>query len=39
MYVKTGVARDGRIKAMHFKTALDGGGYGSYGVASTYYTG
>ena len=39
MYVKTGVTRDGRIKAMHFKTALDGGGYGSYGVASTYYTG
>ncbi len=24
---------------MHFRTALDGGGYGSYGVASTYYTG
>ncbi len=39
MYAKTGVSRDGRIKAMHFKTALDGGGYGSYGVASTYYTG
>lgn len=39
MYAKTGVTRDGRIKAMHFKTALDGGGYGSYGVASTYYTG
>src|SRR5207249_2321733 len=25
--------------AMHFKSLLDGGGYGSYGVASTYYTG
>ena len=24
---------------MHFQTVLDGGGYGSYGVASTYYTG
>ena len=24
---------------MHFKTILDGGAYGSYGVASTYYTG
>jgi len=24
---------------MHFKSLLDGGGYGSYGVASTYYTG
>src|SRR5262249_49563041 len=27
------------ITAMHFQTVLDGGGYGSYGVASTYYTG
>src|SRR3954468_15245967 len=24
---------------MHFKTFLDGGAYGSYGVASTFYTG
>src|ERR1041384_6386421 len=24
---------------MHFRSLLDGGGYGSYGVASTYYTG
>lgn len=39
MWVKTGFARDGRISAMHFKTFLDGGAYGSYGVASTYYTG
>jgi 4-hydroxybenzoyl-CoA reductase alpha subunit len=39
MRVKTGVTRDGGITAMHFQTALDGGGYGSYGVASTYYTG
>ncbi len=39
MHVKTGVSKDGRIKAMHFKTALDGGGYGSYGAASAYYTG
>jgi len=39
MWVKTGLARDGRITAMHFKTFLDGGAYGSYGVASTYYTG
>ena len=39
MWVKTGVTKDGHITAMHFKTALDGGGYGSYGVASTYYTG
>jgi 4-hydroxybenzoyl-CoA reductase subunit alpha len=39
MWVKSGVSRDGKIEALHFKTLLDGGGYGSYGVASTYYTG
>jgi 4-hydroxybenzoyl-CoA reductase alpha subunit len=39
MWVKTGVTRDGLITAMHFRTALDGGAYGSYGVASTFYTG
>ncbi|MGH7548297.1 MAG: xanthine dehydrogenase family protein molybdopterin-binding subunit [Gemmatimonadales bacterium] len=39
MWVKTGVKKDGAITAMSFKSLLDGGGYGSYGVASTYYTG
>lgn len=39
MSIKTGVKKDGAITAMHFKSLLDGGGYGSYGVASTYYTG
>src|SRR5207247_1729107 len=39
MWVKTGVKRDGAITGMHFKSLLDGGGYGSYGVPSTYYTG
>jgi 4-hydroxybenzoyl-CoA reductase alpha subunit len=39
MWVKTGVARDGRITAQHWKTALDGGAYGSYGAASLLYTG
>jgi 4-hydroxybenzoyl-CoA reductase alpha subunit len=39
MWVKTGLKRDGSITAMHFRTALDGGAYGSYGVASLYYTG
>ncbi|MDQ5857923.1 MAG: molybdopterin-dependent oxidoreductase [Acidobacteriota bacterium] len=39
MRVKTGVKKDGAITAMHFQTVLDGGAYGSYGVASTYYTG
>jgi len=27
------------ITGMHFRSLLDGGAYGSYGVASTYYTG
>ena len=39
MRARTGVRRDGSITAMHFQTALDGGAYGSYGVASTYYSG
>ena len=39
MWIRTGVRRDGRITACHFKTFLDGGAYGSYGIASTYYTG
>ncbi len=39
MRVKTGVKRDGAITGMHFQSFLDGGAYGSYGVASTFYTG
>jgi 4-hydroxybenzoyl-CoA reductase subunit alpha len=39
MHVKTGVKKDGSITGMHFKSFLDGGAYGSYGVASTFYTG
>ncbi|GAC1665928.1 MAG: xanthine dehydrogenase family protein molybdopterin-binding subunit [Candidatus Dormibacteraceae bacterium] len=39
MWVRSGVTSDGKITAMHFRTALDGGAYGSYGVASTFYTG
>jgi len=39
MWVKTGFARDGAITGMHFRSWLDGGAYGSYGVASTFYTG
>jgi len=39
MHVKTGVKKDGAITGMHFQSFLDGGGYGSYGVASTFYTG
>ncbi|MEO6193485.1 MAG: molybdopterin cofactor-binding domain-containing protein, partial [Thermoanaerobaculia bacterium] len=42
MQMRTGVKKDGtgvRITAQRLRTALDGGAYGSYGVASTYYTG
>ncbi len=39
MWVKTGFESDGRITAMHFKSFLDGGAFGSYGTASLYYTG
>src|SRR5438477_951055 len=39
MHFTTGVMRDGSIAGMHVKTVLDGGAYGSYGVASTFYTG
>jgi 4-hydroxybenzoyl-CoA reductase subunit alpha len=39
MKVKTGVRKDGAITGMHFQSFLDGGAYGSYGVASTFYTG
>jgi 4-hydroxybenzoyl-CoA reductase alpha subunit len=39
MQFRTGVTRDGSITGMHVKTLLDGGAYGSYGVASTFYTG
>ncbi len=39
MWVKTGFGKDGSITGMHFRSWLDGGAYGSYGVASTFYTG
>jgi 4-hydroxybenzoyl-CoA reductase alpha subunit len=39
MWIRSGVRKDGSITAMHFRTYLDGGAYGSYGVASLYYTG
>ncbi len=39
MRFKTGVKSDGTITAMHLQTLIDGGAYGSYGVASTFYTG
>jgi 4-hydroxybenzoyl-CoA reductase alpha subunit len=39
MKFKTGVKQDGTITGMHLQTLIDGGAYGSYGVASTFYTG
>jgi 4-hydroxybenzoyl-CoA reductase subunit alpha len=39
MHLKTGVKKDGTITGMALETLLDGGAYGSYGVASTFYTG
>ena len=39
MWIKTGFRKDGAITGMHFRSWLDGGAYGSYGVASTFYTG
>jgi 4-hydroxybenzoyl-CoA reductase subunit alpha len=39
MKLRTGVRKDGSIAAQELRTTLDGGAYGSYGVASIYYTG
>jgi CO/xanthine dehydrogenase Mo-binding subunit len=39
MKFRTGVMRDGTITGVDLQTILDGGAYGSYGVASTFYTG
>ena len=39
MRFRTGVTRDGKITGLDLQTLLDGGAYGSYGVASTFYTG
>jgi CO/xanthine dehydrogenase Mo-binding subunit len=39
MHLKTGFRKDGTMTAQHLRTTLDGGAFGSYGVASTFYTG
>jgi len=39
MWLKTGFTKAGDITGSHIRTWLDGGAYGSYGVASTFYTG
>lgn len=38
MKFRTGVNQDGKITGMHLQTVLDGGAYGSHGIASTFYT-
>ncbi|MFQ5767026.1 MAG: xanthine dehydrogenase family protein molybdopterin-binding subunit [Acidobacteriota bacterium] len=39
MSIRTGVRKDGTLTGMSLRTLIDGGAYGSYGVASTLYTG
>jgi len=39
MWIKTGFTKRGDITGCHLRTWLDGGAYGSYGAASTFYTG
>jgi len=39
MNLKTGFRKDGTLTSQHLRTTLDGGAFGSYGVASTFYTG
>ncbi|HEV8132063.1 MAG TPA: molybdopterin cofactor-binding domain-containing protein [Acidobacteriota bacterium] len=39
MHSRMGMKNDGTITGLDFQSILDGGAYGSYGVASTYYTG
>jgi 4-hydroxybenzoyl-CoA reductase alpha subunit len=39
MRFRTGVTNEGKITGLDLQTLLDGGAYGSYGVASTFYTG
>jgi len=39
MRSKLGMKKDGTITGLHFQSLLEGGAYGSYGVATTYYTG
>ncbi len=38
MKLRTGVNRDGSLTGMRLETLLDGGAYGSHGIASTFYS-
>ena len=39
LQLRAAARADGTLTALHVRTVLDGGAFGSYGVASTYYTG
>lgn len=39
MWLRSGWTAGGHMTALHLRTWLDGGAYGGYGVATTYYTG
>jgi CO/xanthine dehydrogenase Mo-binding subunit len=39
MEVRSGFTTDGKMTALSFRNMLDGGGFGSYGAATTYDTG
>ncbi len=39
MRYKTGADKQGRIKAVDARTLIDGGGYSSFGLVTTYYSG
>jgi 4-hydroxybenzoyl-CoA reductase alpha subunit len=39
MRYETGADANGRIKAVHARTILDGGAYSSFGLVTTYYSG
>lgn len=39
MRYRLGASRDGKIRAVDNKTLIDGGGYASFGLVTTYYSG
>ncbi len=39
MHYRTGVTREGRIRAVDAKILIDGGAYSSFGLVTTYYSG
>lgn len=39
MFFRTGMSRDGKLKAVDSKILIDGGAYSSFGLVTTYYSG